>query len=90
LVALVSQIGWRPAIFWMTILGIFLTLLFWLIIRDNPNSISSTTLSHAKKSNLELLKTVLNNPQSWWTGLYGFCCWAPIPIFAELWGVPFL
>ena len=33
---------------------------------------------------------VCRNPQTWWVGLYTFFSWAPVVVFAGLWGVPFL
>lgn len=88
-VVLVSKIGWRASIVDIAILGFVLTLLFWVIIRDHPNS-KAEKLPAEAKTNPHLLKLVTGNPQTWWTGLYVFCIWAPIPIFAELWGIPFL
>ena len=90
-VTLVAKVGWRNSIVHMALVGFVLTLLFWLIIRDHPNNAAGRRLEEKRPhNNSRLLKMVTKNPQTWWTGLYVFCCWAPIPIFAELWGVPFL
>ncbi len=85
-----QHIGWRASIVNTALVGFALTVLFWLVVRDNPDSVARQKPLHRRKNNFELLKTVLENPQTWWNGFYAFCCWAPIPIFAELWGVPFL
>ena len=88
-VLLVNKVGWRDSIVDMALLGFALTLLFWLVIRDHPKT---TVKKHHHKSDntWKLLNIVTRNSQTWWNALYVFCCWAPIPIFAELWGIPFL
>lgn len=89
---IVQEIGWRSTMFWSAAVGGVFAILFWLIIRDNPESavhVSSAT-SASKMNELSRLKSVLKNPQTWAIGLYAFSCWAPISIFADLWGIPYL
>jgi MFS family permease len=89
--ALVKAIGWRPTINVLSTIGIFTSLAIWLIIRDYPKNkpkIPAPLIKNTKT--LTGLKRICRNPQTWWVGLYGFCCWAPITIFATLWGPSFL
>lgn len=91
-VALVTPlIGWRNTFLYTAAIGAVITVLFWLILRDGP---TEETISHVvhvpAKNEFTRLWTVCKNPQTWWAGLCGFACWAPITAFAELWGVPFL
>lgn len=90
---IVSRFGWQQTQITSACLGIFLALLFWLILRDGPeNPINCARNQHALQNNAtqwQRLREVLSNKQTWAIGLHGFCCWAPISVFAELWGISF-
>lgn len=90
---IVQQIGWRSTMFWSGAVGAIFAVLFWLVIRDRPeqpvnHDFSSPT--HTNLTELERLGKVLKNPQTWAIGVYAFSCWAPVSIFADLWGIPYL
>lgn len=89
---IVQHIGWRSTMFWSAAIGGIFAVLFWLIIKDSPNSAhSENTPSHVSDLNeMQRLVKVVKNPQTWAIGLYAFSCWAPISIFADLWGIPYL
>lgn len=90
---LVSHYGWRHTQLYSATIGLLLALLFWLIIRDHPETklnVSKHTMINHNLSEKERLKVVLKNPQTWTIGLFAFANWAPMTIFSELWGVPFL
>jgi len=100
-VAMLSHtVGWRITTIWAGVLGVFVSVLFWLIIRDGPKKIDSHAHLHCKekpnnlfetlKNEFERVRYICRNPQTWVTALCGFCCWAPIVTFAALWGVSFL
>ena len=89
----IAKIGWRPTLSASAYIGLVLAVLCWFVIRDCPSHIRSSTEVITKidrHCEWRRLRTVCHNPQTWWTALIGFCCWAPMAIFAELWGVPFL
>ena len=93
-VALITPlIGWRNTFLYVALVGAVITVLFWIVLRDRPehdkqnnNSVVHTPIT----GELTRLINVCKNPQTWWAGLCGFACWAPITAFAELWGIPFL
>jgi sugar phosphate permease len=87
---IVQSIGWRATMFWSAAVGGVFAILFWAIIRDRPEHGQATTLPHGDMSEWQRLSRVLRNPQTWAIGLYAFACWAPIAIFADLWGIPYL
>ena len=91
-VALITPlIGWRNTFLYTAGIGAVITVLFWLVLRDRPSDDRENKVAHVPASNeLTRLWIVCKNPQTWWAGLCGFACWAPITAFAELWGVPFL
>ncbi len=87
--ALSSAIGWRSATFWMAAVGILFSILMWTIIRDYPPG--AKPLRHNDEDHfLARLNEVCNRKQTWWVALYSLTCWAPIDIFASVWGTPFL
>ena len=86
--------GWRDTILWLSVFGVFLALLVLLIVRDAPDDVPHLKKGkiHTKKTENELqrLKQVCGQLQTWWIALYSFLVWAPITGFAALWGIPFL
>jgi sugar phosphate permease len=89
---IVHQIGWRHTMFWSAAFGGILSLLFWLIIRDHPDTnqhVAAPSL-RSELNEFQRLAKILRNPQTWAVALYAFACWAPIAIFADLWGIPYL
>lgn len=89
---IVEQVGWRATMFWSAAVGGIFALLFWIIIRDNPLQIPEGHPDSSQKELTEFqrLTLVLKNPQTWAVGLSAFACWAPVSIFADLWGIPYL
>lgn len=88
----VSAFGWRQSMIYAAMIGIGIAIIIGLVVKDNPKGEASPKCNTAKEKHPELkrLRTVCGNPQTWWTGLIGFCFWAPMSVFAELWGIPFL
>lgn len=91
---IVEHIGWRPTMFWSAAVGGVFALLFWIVIRDKPvDAPHLDTIEQQqgqRMTEMQRLGQVLKNPQTWTIGLYAFACWAPIAIFADLWGIPYL
>lgn len=90
---IVQSIGWRNTMFWSGAVGALFAILFWVIIRDRPDQAVSNEVPHISHGNMtewERFSRVLKNPQTWAVGLYAFSCWAPVSIFADLWGIPYL
>jgi MFS family permease len=92
LASAISHWGWRSTTICLSIIGIFLSLLIWTIVRDSPETVTQGKKfqSSPKKSELQRLQQVCNNQQTWLIALYSFAIWAPITAFAALWGIPFL
>ena len=107
---LVEGFGWREATLITGLVGLVLSLLIFLIVRDEPvYSKNNKNNKNNKKFNkhvmtpyknqsnkslfieeLHRLLKVLKNKITWSIGLYGFFMWAPMAIFTELWGIPYL
>ncbi|PHQ78326.1 MAG: MFS transporter [Coxiella sp. (in: Bacteria)] len=80
---------WRTASVWIALLGFVLTLLMWLVVREPPKQKQAISTARRQQQRA-YYREAFANPQTWWIALYGFAIWAPITIFAVLWGVPFL
>lgn len=79
--------GWRSAMIIAAIVGSFVMVIAWLVIRDKPEGKKSTPHEGGL---LDGLKIIAAKPQNWLIGLYGCMMYLPLSAFAELWGVPYL
>jgi sugar phosphate permease len=86
---MVNNLGsWREATLVLASIGVVVTVLSWLMVRDRPQ-IRKSYHTHE----IPLWKSFLllvTNPQVWLIALFGSLMWLPITAFAELWGVPYL
>ncbi|HJN37761.1 MAG TPA: MFS transporter [Gammaproteobacteria bacterium] len=88
---LTQSLGWRATLFYAALVGFFLSIIMWLVIRDSPSHIKHDSNHHVEiNSEWQRLKTVLKTRQIWYIGFFAFSCWAPIGALAELWGVSYL
>ena len=83
---LLNHAGWRHACTILAGIGVLLALGVFIVIRDQRSKIPATEQARVSTS----LLTIMRNPQTLWVGFYAFTSWAPIALFAELWGVPYL
>lgn len=87
---LTTAYGWRMVVWVSALFGVVLALLFLLIVRDHPSTATYKKSEPPPLSEYQRIRHVVKQPQTWITGIIGFCFWSPIAVFAELWGVPFL
>lgn len=90
LAKVVENFGWRHTVMSVSVIGVFLSILVWLVVRDRPEGQSMPAKTTIRKGELKRLAQVCGKKQTWWLGLYSFTSWAPITAFAALWGVPYL
>lgn len=87
----IENLEWRLSMRYIGLAGIVLALFFWLIVRDKaPNHRVEKMLVPTKISARESLKKIMSSPQSWWLSIYGGFAFAPVMVFAGLWGVSFI
>ena len=82
-----AHLGWQVTTVFIAVLGVIFAFIIAIVVRDSPNDEEIVT---EEKPVQHKLRTVFSNPQTYWVSLIGFAAWAPISIFATLWGVPFL
>jgi len=87
----VSNVGWRQAMLWSVIVGIVVTFLCWLIIRNSPKKADATHKGKTSTSTIiKDMKILVRNRQTWLVALYGCLFYVPVSVFSELWAVPYL
>lgn len=87
---LVEGVGWRQASFILSLIGFILAVLFWVYIRDFPHQKNQNIPEHYLRDEWKRLIAVCKQSHTWIIGAYAFTIWAPIAVFAALWGVPYL
>lgn len=85
---LIGNYGWRSCLAGVGVVGIGLSLLFFLIVRDAPRSVYQKDVSSS--SFYQDLFQLLKNKQNWLLTLYSGLAFSPVAIFGGLWGNPFL
>lgn len=91
--SLVEQLGWQNAILVSATVGVLLTVLLWLVIRDyGPNAaVASTSMPEISLSGaLNDFLLILKNSQIWINGVVSCLLYLPTTVFAELWGKTYL
>lgn len=96
---LVEVYDWRQAMWLVALVGFFLAVISWLVIRDTPPPIlekeilksHGDTESHLPQAGLiTTVIAVVKKPQSWLIALYGGLMYVPLSGFTDLWGTPYL
>ncbi|KTC97462.1 major facilitator family transporter [Legionella geestiana] len=90
LAKLTEVVGWRNASFILAAIGVVLALLLWCKIRDYPHQTTQSLPERPLREEWKRLLEIWRHAHTWITGLYAFCIWTPIAVFAALWGVPYL
>jgi sugar phosphate permease len=85
----VNTSGWQNAMLYAAVIGIFVALIAWFVIKDHPSDIKQQK-RHIKSHILEDLVVIASNKQNLLVGIYGSLTYMILSAFAELWGVPFL
>jgi sugar phosphate permease len=91
---LTDHTNWQFVLFFCSILGVVIALLFVLFAYDAPKSPKHSMLQSKhtiskKFSKQEIIKT-LKNKQNWLLALYSGLAFAPLSALGGLWGNPFL
>lgn len=88
-----KHFSWRTTQVGAGVVGIVLSVLLWLIIRDRPQEVVNKTKHKLITTNLtekQRLKKVLSHPQTWCAGICAFAAWTPMTLFSAWWGVNYL
>ncbi len=84
---LVQGYGWRVSLKIVACLGIALSILYVMIIRDKQ---LNEVVTHTSEANRPNFWHILRHRQAWMLSIYSGLAFAPVSVFGGLWGVPFL
>ncbi len=91
---MINQIGWRHALAIVAIIGLVITMLIWLVVRDYPaykiETFKQRQNDLSQMGLLTSLKQALGRVQNWLCGLYTSLMNLPIYLLGALWGIPYL
>lgn len=94
----VQTFGWRASMQWGGWLGLTLSVLLWIIVRDkvprSQNQMEGIVETHSHpqtgKEVLQGLNKIIRHKQTWIAALYAGLMFVPTLAFGGLWGIPFL
>ncbi|MFI4918770.1 MAG: MFS transporter [Legionellales bacterium] len=86
---LVQYAGWRMALQVVSIIGMVLAVIYFIVVRDKASS-NKVPSSISQQPVQQRLKQILRNDQAWLLSIYSGLAFAPVSVFGGLWGVPFL
>ena len=93
---IVEVFGWRASMQWGGLLGLLLSGLLWLVLKDKictKASVSEVEQKEFSQTGVETLKGlghILQHSQTWIAALYAGLMFVPTLAFGGLWGIPFL
>jgi predicted MFS family arabinose efflux permease len=83
-----AKVDWRYILWVLSICGALLAAIFALLV---PLSLKSTVrIPQTTSVNWSDVRTILMNPQNWLLTIYHGLAFAPIGVFAGMWGMAFL
>lgn len=85
---LTETIGLPQVLFFMAIMGLVLTVIICLVVRDSPEG--HVTQKHPLPEFFKDVWDVLCSPQVWLIGVVGACLYTSLSVFGELWGKTYL
>lgn len=88
---LTNSYGAQAIIIDLAIIGVILLLLITVFVRDHPKSKCEDIIKKSSiKFSLKSLKDIFFSTQNWFTALTAALFWAPVSVFAALWGISYL
>ncbi len=88
----VNYIGWRDTSWWLSMVGLVITILVFLYIRDKPyktHKISKKPARVQPPSIFHGLHKIIHLPMNWANGFYAMLMMGPTSAFGALWGKSF-
>lgn len=82
------QMGWHYVLSSMVFIGLILTLIIFLVVRDGPTGHMSS--KHPLPEFFHKVWMVLSSSQVWLIGFVGACMYTSLSVFGELWGKTYL
>lgn len=95
LTKVVEIIGYKEALRSSLIFGVVLSIVLYMIIRNQPKNLSKPSENEMQnpinlKQLLNALYIIFTNRQMWLIGIVGCLVYLPSSVFLDLWGIPYL
>jgi MFS family permease len=90
LAILVGSFGWRLTMVLFGTIGLGLSILLWIFVRDKKSVSAVVEKKRPRTSLLHDLKIILTNKQNWFIAIYGGLIFTATPVFGGMWGVAFI
>ncbi|MCP4177267.1 MAG: MFS transporter [bacterium] len=84
---LLAIYDWQIVIISFAILGLILSVLVMIFIKNRPFPIPEKN-NYKPPSTFKSLKIIFAKSQTWYIAVYSFLIWGPILTFASMWGIP--
>jgi len=88
--ALANTIGWRETLWFIAGLGISLSVLFYFLVRNQPETTNIQQNTTPKTHIIADLKYLLGQRDAWFTGVYAATINTSFIAFGALWGTLFI
>ena len=85
-----TGISWRELTLYIAGIGMILAIIYFLFIAEAPKGHFINHRTPSLKKSLLSIKHISLRPQNWLIAISMIFSWAPMSIFASLWGIPFL
>ena len=87
----IKQVGWHDTLYFVFLIGLSITVLFLILVKDKQKSDDSTNSAKSnEKLSFSLLLSLLKQKKVFLLALYSGLAWAPLAVIGGLWGNPFL
>lgn len=95
LVDLQNQFNWRELWLLLGVVGLLITLMIFVIIKEHPSakhpkSLQHATTAHSYRDFFRTFKFLCQSPTFWLNGFVGGALFLPLTLIGTLWGVPYL
>ena len=77
----IAKWGWRHTLITLSLIGILLTVLVWIMMKNRTAWPKSQQKKINRDSPWQNVLKVIREPQVLWIALYAFCSWAPCDYF---------
>jgi len=95
LTKVVEMIGYKESLRSAIIVGIVLSIVLFMIVRNRPKNSSDNSANEMQapinmKQLMNALYVIFTNKQMWLIGIIGCLLYLPSSVFLDLWGIPYL
>lgn len=86
----VNHFGWKEVMVFLGVIGLVIGLVSFFVIRDFKSKDQQLHHHENKQPIFASIAGILKSSQNAFIAIYAFALWAPVAIFAALWGIPYL